>query len=215
MTGTGAGAAPDVELYDGTGARTTGFYAHSSNTGARVASGDLNGDGQAEIITAEGPGAPSHVVARSLDGAFSSSFQPYGSFHGGVNVAAGDVDGDNVDELITAADAGGGPHVIVWDLDGSGHLVAKLGWYAYAGGFRGGVNVALSRAQSGDYMLTAPASWGGPHIRALRSSGTPIFEFTTYGGNPTNGVNIAFLSQVGTQNSTNQNSSNQNGTTTS
>ncbi len=319
LTGTGNGTVPHVKMWDGA-SEVGGFLAHSNNTGVRVAAGDLNGDGQVEIITAEGPGAPSRVTARSLDQTFNSTFQPYDGFKGGVNIAAGDVDGDGVDELVTAADSGGGPHVIVWDLDGSGHFVAKVGWFAYDPGFKGGVrvavgnvvgstkadivtapgpgggphvrvwdlgsgspaeaagwfayapsftggvsvaagemdgakavvtgagpgggshvrvfspsgtvkhefmayapsfyggvNVALALPTGGDlgYIYTAPASWGGPHVRALRSSGAPIFEFMAYGSNPINGVTLAAVPQLGNQNGTNQNSSNQNGTTTS
>jgi len=309
LTGTGNGTAPHVQIYTANGGAISGFFAHANNTGARVAAGDLDGDLEPELITAEGPGAPSHVVVRKMNGTVVGSFSPYGGFPGGVNVAAGDVDGDTKAELITAADSGGGPHVIVWDMDTPGNFVQRYGWfaydagfkggvriavadvtgstkadvvtapgagggphvrvwdlgsgaavehagwfaygpsftggvsvsageldgtravvtgagpgggphvrvfstsgsvkkefYAYAANFTGGVNVMLSTAQGGDlgHIVTAPASWGGPHIRALTSSGGLLFEFMAYGGHPINGVTLGAVPQLGVQNNTNQ-----------
>jgi hypothetical protein len=93
----------------------------------------------------------------------------------------------------------------------------KHEFMAYAPTFHGGVNVALSAPRGGDAgrIFTAPASWGGPHVRALTSSGASLFEFMAYGNQPINGVTIAAVPSSSTQNGTNQNSSNQNGTTTS
>ena len=313
ITGTGDRTAADVELYDAGGNRLNGFYAFSGNTGARVASGDVDGDLQPDVITGTGAGVASQVNVFASNGAFKGAFSPYGSFPGGVNVAAGDVDGDSVDEIITAADAGGGPHVVIWEWNNAAHTATmKYGWFAYAPSFRGGVsvsvaqlvgsgradivtapgpgggphvivwdfgtdaavasaqwmaydpsfsggvrvsggsidgapavltgagpgggphvrlfsasgalkrefmaydpnyhggvNVLLSSAQGGDFghIITAPATWGGPHIKAFNSSGGVLFQFMAYGGNQINGVTLARVSQNGSSSNTNQNGS--------
>ena len=61
---TGAGGAPHVKMFDGrTGAETHGFFAFapSFSGGVRVAAGDVNGDGHAEIIVGAGPGGADEV----------------------------------------------------------------------------------------------------------------------------------------------------------
>jgi len=97
VTGAGPGGTPHVRVFDGvTGAQMSGaigsFLAYPSNFagGVRVAAGDLNGDGRAEVITGAGPGGGPHV--RVLDGASGAdiyglyAFDP--GFSGGVFVAA-------------------------------------------------------------------------------------------------------------------------------
>jgi fibronectin-binding autotransporter adhesin len=97
VTGAGAGGTPHVRIFDGTsGNQIAGalgsFLAYPSGFagGVRVAAGDLNGDGRAEVITGAGPGGGPHV--RVFDGATTSeifglfAFDP--SFGGGVFVAA-------------------------------------------------------------------------------------------------------------------------------
>jgi hypothetical protein len=94
---TGAGGGSHVRAFDGvTGAPIAGplgsFFAYHAAFpgGVRVAAGDLNGDGRAELITAAGPGGGPHV--RVFNGATGTeilglfAFDP--SFAGGVFVAA-------------------------------------------------------------------------------------------------------------------------------
>jgi parallel beta-helix repeat protein len=100
VTGADAGGGPHVRvLAIGAGFSTlrelSGFYAYDPafTGGVRVAAGDLDGDGRAEIITGAGPGGGPHVqaVSRADDGALYllSSFNAYApAFGGGVFVAA-------------------------------------------------------------------------------------------------------------------------------
>lgn len=86
----------------------------SPGEGIRVATGDVDGEGTPDIITAAGPGGGPHV--KVFDGQSADAFFAYSpSFSGGVRVAVGDVNNDGVDDIITAADTAGGPHVRVFD----------------------------------------------------------------------------------------------------
>ncbi|HUR78219.1 MAG TPA: FG-GAP-like repeat-containing protein [Acidimicrobiales bacterium] len=205
ITGTGDHTTPDVRLYDASGQHLGGFWGvwpipdNSNTPGARVAAGDVDGDLRPEIIVATGRGVASKVSVWSMDGGsrfggFLGSFSPYGAFPGGVNVGVGDVDGDGVDEIVTAAGAGGGPHIVVWDWS-NGVATAKYGWYAYAAGFTGGVNVTVSDVinSSRDDVVTAPDSGGGPHVRIWDlGSGAPVIgsEWMAYDPAFTGGVRL-------------------------
>lgn len=115
-----------------------------------MAAADLNGDGRAEVITSAGAGGGPHV--RVFDGAalltgtlveVHSFFAYAPSFTGGVFVGAADLNGDDRADIITGAGGGGGPHVEVFDGATGAPLAGPLGsFFAYPGGFLGGVSVA-------------------------------------------------------------------------
>jgi hypothetical protein len=111
--------------------------------GVRVAAGDWNGDGRADIVTGAGSGAGggphvkvfSGVDAQPLTGFFA--FTP--GFTGGVYVATGDVSGDGLSDLIVATGSGGPGEVA--------HFIAPAttttgGFFPFGTGFSGGVFVA-------------------------------------------------------------------------
>jgi hypothetical protein len=170
LVGTGDFMDPQVLVYDSGGTALLRLAPGDGGigaTGARVASGDVDGDLAPEIVVGTGPGTASMVFVLGMShGERMGSFSPYGAFAGGVNVGVGDVDGDTVDEIVTAADAGGGPHVIVWDWS-NGVATAKYGWYAYEPGFHGGVNLSVSNLVNSARadIVTAPGAGGGPHVR--------------------------------------------------
>jgi hypothetical protein len=94
VTGTDAGAVAHVKVFDGAnGSELRSFFAYgpSFTGGVRVAAGDVNGDGLADIITGAGAGAPGgHVkVFDGASGAEVQSFFAYDvGFTGGIYVAS-------------------------------------------------------------------------------------------------------------------------------
>lgn len=118
VVGGGAGGGPRVKVFDGTtGAMLTSaigsFFAYDSTQkgGVRVAVGDVNGDGRADIITGAGPGGGPHVrVFNGVDGSQITDFLAFKtSFKGGVSVAAGDVNGDGFADIIVGPSSGKQP----------------------------------------------------------------------------------------------------------
>ena len=196
ITGTGLGGKPQVRVFNTNGVPTsTTFMAYdpSFTGGVHVATGDIDGDGKAEIITGAGPGAGPHVRAFESDGTpMPVSFFAYDpSFTGGVHVATGDIDGDGKDEIITGAGPGAGPHVRAFESDGTPMPVS---FFAYDPSFTGGVHVATGDIDGDgkDEIITGAGPGAGPHVRAFESDGTPMpVSFFAYEPSFTGGVHVA------------------------
>jgi len=94
ITGAGPGGGPHVKVFDGTSNTILlSFFAFDQTFtgGVRVAAGDVNGDGFADIVTGAGPGDGPHV--KVFDGhnnlnLLHSFFAYEPNFTGGVFVAA-------------------------------------------------------------------------------------------------------------------------------
>jgi hypothetical protein len=181
IIGAGWGGGPHVAVYRVTGGGIVGvasFFAFDPGFtgGVRVAAGDVNGDGRAEIVTAAGPGGGPHVRVVALAGDAAqevSSFFPYEpGFVGGVFVAAGPVTGDGRAEIVTGTDAGGGPHVRAFTGTGAD---AGVSFLAFDGGFLGGVRVAVMPKAGVPYpIITAAGPGAGPVVRTFRADGAAV-----------------------------------------
>jgi hypothetical protein len=166
ILGAGRGGSPQVEVIDGkTGAVLHNFIAFGKphfHGGVRVAAGDVNGDGKADIICAEGPGGDPLVTI--YDGAtlarLASFYAMPAGFHGGIFVAAGDINGDGRADIITGAGPGGRPEVSVFD--GTTHS-RLYGFLAFRDSYHGGVRVGTVDPTSSGHsiILTAPATSDG------------------------------------------------------
>ncbi len=142
VTGPTSGG-PQVLIFQASGKLISNFFAYdkSSRGGVSVAIGDVNGDGQNEIVTGPGAGLEPLIKIFSLRGEMLGSFLAYGkSFKGGVGVAVGDVNGDGQNEIITGPGAGGGPQVRIFNYGGQ----ALASFFAYDSGYHGGIKVGAS-----------------------------------------------------------------------
>jgi hypothetical protein len=176
IIGADAGGGPEVIIFSGKdNSVLQALFAYDPNFmgGVRVASGDVNGDGIADLVTAAGPGGGPHVEVFDgkalLQGSLVHLFSFFAydpNFHGGVYLGTGDVNGDGHADIVTGAGPGGGPNVSVFS-GANGGLVQNF--FAYSPLFMGGVRVG-SVGEPGENranILTGAGPGGGPHVEVL------------------------------------------------
>lgn len=145
-------------------------YDFNFRGGVRVACGDFNADGYADMVTAPGLGGGPHIrIYDFFNSRIITEFMAYDSnFTGGVNIAVADVNGDGFDDLVTGADKTCGPHVkVINGRDGS--LINQF--MAYDPEFRGGVRVAAAdlNAKGIAQIVTGTGVGGGPIARVFNA----------------------------------------------
>jgi hypothetical protein len=195
VVASGPGSAPRVRVLSGKDNFQTELfsfnaaklgYSASFRGGLRVAAGDINSDGNDDIIVAPGPGAvPEVKVFSGADGTLLGRFMAYDQqFRGGVNVASAIVQDGGRYSVVTAPGPGTPQPVKLFDVDWySSNSQVSQGVYTfnetasvlpYGPTFRGGVNVGTGpiEGQNGGFgaILTAPASDGPPLIKSFVST---------------------------------------------
>ena len=174
VTGAGAGGGPHVSAFDGaTGTPLAGplgsfmAYTPAFTGGVRVAAGDLNGDGRAEVITAAGPGGGPHV--RVLNGATGAdmlgifAFDP--SMTGGVFVAAPPAMARMSLDLPAPGTTNGSVHIAGWALKSNGIDTAGTdAIHAWAYPVTGGVPTFVGAAVQRDARPDIGNLFGGEFL---------------------------------------------------
>ncbi len=196
VTGLGTGGTPQVGVFDAaTAALQYSFLAYDTSFtgGVRVAVGDVNGDGSADVVTGAGPGAGPHVkVFDGSTGALIRSFFAFDpAFTGGVYVAAGDVSGDGAADPVVGAGSGGAPQVKVFDGSTGAQLRSFL---AYDVSFAGGVRVAAGDVDGNGSVdiVTGTGPGGAPHVKVFDgTTGAEIRSFFAFAPGFTGGVYVA------------------------
>ncbi len=122
VTGAGESGGPHVRVFKAFGAVSSEFFAYdkSSSHGVSVAVGDINGDGEDDIVTAVGEGVSQDVIAWSERGEeifrFPATVFPASSV---LSVSTADIDDDSADEVVVSGIIDGVTHVAVYDNDGT------------------------------------------------------------------------------------------------
>jgi lipoprotein-anchoring transpeptidase ErfK/SrfK len=194
VIGSGPGRKNEVRVYriDGTLVKSFVPYAETFQGGVRIAVGDINKDGKAEIVTAPGPGIESNIYTFDGMGAkLSEGALAYAkSFVGGVHVVLGDLNKDGALEIITSAGPGGGPHIRLFDAD----MVNKgKDFFAYDASMRDGVTIAVVKTPWGDQLVTGVESWSEPFVRrySFDQNGARLDkEFYAFASSSHSGVSV-------------------------
>ncbi len=208
VVGAGAGGGPRIAVFDGATQKSIAdFFAYEDTFrgGVIVASGDVNGDGVADVVAGTGIGGGPRV--RVIDGLGLAGNSPASlldffafesSARGGVNVAVGEFNGDGFGDIIAGSGNGGGPRVSVFSGNpaGGNNPAVLANYFAYEDTFRGGVFVA-SGDVNGDGIrdvIAGTGPGGGPRVRAFSgttNTGVPGADFFAYDANSRGGVRVA------------------------
>ena len=176
-----------VNTVTGTTTLTITPYASTFQGGVHVATGDLNGNGYDDIVTAPGrTGSPTINVYDQL-GNLLTSFQAYpASVTGGVNVAVADLTGDGLDDIITVRSSGTAEVRVFMNMGTVGgtpvfSTTPTMDFLAFPASFVGGAMVAASSIGT--------TSSGTPQIivgsNAGMKSTVEVFNFSATGSNVT------------------------------
>ncbi len=192
LIGPKSGLASLVKITNQDGKKDNEFYAYATNFkgGVNFASGDINGDGKYEIITAAGAGGGPHIRIFNTEGKLLGQFFAFNTnFRGGVNIASADLNNDGSDEIIAVQASNGNSEVKVFN--GRGGFLGSF--YAYDNKFKGGLNVATGDVDgNGDYEIVTGLSTGKiPEVRIFNGSGILQGQFLAYPKTFLGGVKVA------------------------
>lgn len=206
--GTGPGERAAVNVYDAATNALIGIitpYGKDATFGARVAVGDVNGDGVQDIITA--PGEGSAPIVKVFDGKTLVEIRSFlafeESFTGGVFVAAGEVLGDGRADIVAGAGVSGGPRVRVFagtDVAPAGEVhtaaepASRRDYFAYEDDFRGGVSVAVADVDGDGFadIVTGAGPGGGPRVIVVSGKDdTQLANFFAYDSSLRSGISVS------------------------
>ena len=228
IVGAGPGGKPTVKIFrdvDADGAvsdhKVDSFLAFDAafTGGVRVAAGDVDNSGGAEVIAASWKrgGTVRTFTDTDQDGAISDNlpdaqleeFQPFGVLYtSGLNVASGPIAnaGGGGDELLVA-NLVGIPRIEIYsDANGDGQVADDpiFDTLLPAGdGFQKGASIAVGDSDESILfeVITAPAAGTGSRIKlfddtndsgSLLSDNPPVFEIDAFEDGYRGGVNLAF-----------------------
>ncbi|NQV13660.1 MAG: VCBS repeat-containing protein [Parcubacteria group bacterium] len=198
VTAAGRGGGPHIRAFDLTGTARTNPnklfpYPEAFSGGINVATGDIDGDGQDEIITAPKAGGGPQVRVFEADGT------PRGieiwPFHAdsrtGINVATGDTDGDGKDEIAVSQEQNGQAWVKVYRYNNDKTVLGE--WNAF-GDAQSGASVAMGDIDNDNQaeVIVGAGPGGGPQIRVYEADGTlkPI-QFFAFHPDYRGGIDVA------------------------
>ncbi|MDD5567334.1 MAG: L,D-transpeptidase family protein [Patescibacteria group bacterium] len=197
IVGAGPYGGPQVRTFRLDGSPITNFYAYpeSFQGGIEIATGDLDGDGQDEIITA--PRFRGGAQVRIFDGAGKEKFTPgffafATDYNGGIQVAACDVDGNGKKEIVVGSGVNSQPHVRVFDRYGK---YTGLDFRPFNTTDQGGVSVACANVDGGteEEIVMGIHAYGKAWVRVYKTNEqkTILGDFLSFPENFLGGVNVA------------------------
>lgn len=176
------------------------FYPFSKNHKGNLslAAGDIDMDGQEEIIVGSGEGVEARVKIFNMEGKeYPINFSPFGKeYKGGVNIASGDIDGNGKDEILMCQRSEGS-WCKIYDYSKSKQVLHQ--WHAFSQkdlGVR--VNMADIDRDGREEIIALSKLKGNNIVKAFKNSSLleSIFDFKIpSGGNGNSNIDIFFDSQ--------------------
>lgn len=192
ITARRSGAQPQVRIFSNKGKLLKTFFAYDKKFrgGVSVAAADIDGNGQAVIVTAPGPGQSPEIRIYSMQGTLLGNFLAYDKkYRKGVRVTAGDVDGDGKSEIITGPVQGKKTKVKIFRADGT--LMKEF--YIFGSRFSGGIWLAAGDLDGDgtDEIIAGPGAGGSPIVKIVGADGKVQRSITAYEKNFLGGVTVS------------------------
>ena len=171
------------------------FGSANSNGEVHVARGDVDNDGEDEIICGHGYGGSSWVRGYEMNGDMIFNFKAFGdeNVNGEVHVGAGDVDADGVDEIICGHGRGGSSWVkVFYYYEDSIFLANSFKAFGAANG-QGEVHVAGGDVNDDgvDEIICGHGRGGSSWVKVFDLDGECIKSMKVFGDANTQGdVNV-------------------------
>jgi len=180
-----------VASFDISGEALQGFPAYDAkvNVGVNIAAGDINGDGQTDIITAPRAGFSPLIRIFNQKGALEFEFYAFPEVvKGGVSLAVADLTGDGKDDIVVGTGKRGANLVRVFDGEGS----LQYQFVPYDLNYSGGINLAVGDVDgdSQPEIIVAPQTGYRLPVRVFSKYGFKKSEFYPY-GSFAGGINLA------------------------
>jgi FG-GAP-like repeat/FG-GAP repeat len=193
VEGLDAGCCTSLHVLDAvSGGELSGFapYGNNSQVGARVAAGDLNGDGTADVISV--PLGSTRISAFRVSGGapFRTIDAFGGEITGPVSIAAGDVTGDARAEIVAAAPTAYGVEVKIFNASTG---TADTALSPYGGESVSSVAVGLGDVNGDgrtDIVLSADTA-AGTEVEAVDTNGVELTQFYVLDASIVPGASVA------------------------
>lgn len=163
--------------------------------GLNLAAGDIDGNGDQEIVAAYGAGSEPMIKIFHADGKIVGAFLAYEKkFRGGVKIAVANINGrknHNKANIIVSPGKGRDPQIKIFDNRGA---LARQ-FLAYSRNWQGGVNLSAGDLNNDGLpeVATAAQTGAAPHVRVFSARGELMESFYAWEENWNGGVNIGII----------------------
>lgn len=195
ILGAATGYEPKIKILSFDGRLKREFLAYDKNFrgGLNVAMGDVDGDGEFDIVVAPVKDGNGKIKIFDKNGKLKKEISAYDkNFKGEVVLGVGNIDGKGADEIVIGF--GSGVKSSIRILSGEGELIGAF--YPYEKNYQGGIKLIVANLDgrkdgSKAEIITVPSSGREALVKVFDNFGKEKSRFLAYGKNWLGGVNLS------------------------